>query len=70
MDQLARGVDITKQNVVDGMTRRLTKRATVEYTGDVVVGSPLIEKTRSNGVDDNNGVVAVVGDIVYETNEC
>ena len=69
MDQLARGVDITKQNVVDGMTRRLTERATIEYTGDVIVGSPLIEKTRSNGVDHNNSVVAVVGDIVYKTDE-
>lgn len=48
------------------MARGLAKRPTVEDPGDVLVGGPLIEEARTNGVDDDDGVVAVVGNSIYE----
>jgi len=62
VDEPAGGVDVTEENVVDGVTRGLTKRSTVEDTSDVLVSDPLVKEARTDGVDDDDSVVAVVGD--------
>lgn len=64
VDELARGVNIAKEDIVDGVTGGLAERSAVEDTGDVLVGGPLVDKAGTDGVDDDDSVVAVVCDVV------
>ena len=42
VDELARGVDIAEEHIVDSVAGRLAKRSAVEDTGDVLVSGPLV----------------------------
>lgn len=67
MDQATREIDGAEENIVDGITRFLAKRPTIQNAGDVSMLNPLVNKTRSNGVDHYDCVVTIVSNGVDET---
>jgi hypothetical protein len=60
--QAARRVDGAKQHVVDGVARLLAERAAVQHARHVLVLDPGVHQAGSDGVDHDDGVVAVVSD--------